>query len=70
MIVYYFIWIYKIISSYRSVTVNGWVLEMLGHLPQPGDTFDYNDLRVTVERVGQRRVERIRVTRKKGDPHG
>ena len=57
-------------DEFESVTVNGWVLEVLGHLPQPGDIFDYNGLRVTVERVGQRRVERISVKRWKGDANG
>jgi CBS domain containing-hemolysin-like protein len=39
------------------------VLEVLGHLPQQGDTFDYNDLHVTVEQVARRRVEQVRIKR-------
>ena len=50
-------------DDYESVTVNGWVLEVLGHLPQQGDTFDYNDLHVTVEQVARRRVEQVRIKR-------
>ena len=50
-------------DDYESVTVNGWVLEVLGHLPQPGDAFDYDNLRVTVQRVARRRVEQIRIDR-------
>ncbi len=50
-------------EAFESVTVNGWVLEVLGHLPQPGDAFDYGDLHVTVDRVARRRVEQIRITK-------
>ena len=49
-------------DSYESVTVNGWVLEVLGHFPQPGDGFDFENVHVTVEKVARRRVEQIRVT--------
>ena len=54
-------------DDFESVTVNGWVMEILGHLPQPGDAFDYGDLHVTVERVAPRRVEQIRIHRKHTD---
>ena len=27
-------------DDFESVTVNGWVMEVLGHLPQPGDAFE------------------------------
>ena len=54
-------------DAYDSVTVNGWVLEVLGHLPQPGDAFDYGDLHVTVQKVARRRVEQIRIDRRQAD---
>jgi len=50
-------------EEFESVTVNGWVLEVLGHLPQPGDAFDYGKLHVTVQRVARRRVEQVRISR-------
>ena len=50
-------------EEFESVTVNGWVLEVLGHLPQPSDAFDYNNLHVTVQRVARRRVEQVRISR-------
>ena len=53
--------LFPISDEFESVTVNGWVLEVLGHLPQPGDTFDYGNLHVTVERVARRRVEQVRI---------
>ena len=46
-------------ETFDSVTVNGWVLEILGRFPQPGDTFDYEGLHVTVERVAKRKVDQI-----------
>ncbi|MDO4865171.1 MAG: hemolysin family protein [Clostridia bacterium] len=48
-----------IAEDFDSVTVNGWVLEVLGHFPQPGDTFDYNGLKVTVESAARRKVDQI-----------
>ena len=56
--------LFPIDDDFDSVTVNGWVLELLGHFPQPEDTFEYKDLRVTVEKVTRRRVEQIRIERK------
>lgn len=55
-------------EEFDSVTVNGWVLEVLGHFPQPGDTFDYEGLHVTVERAARRKVEQIRIERQSEEP--
>ena len=52
-------------EDYDSVTVNGWVLEVLGRFPNPGDAFDYEGCRVTVEKVDHRRVESILIEREK-----
>lgn len=46
-------------EEYDSVTVNGWVLEVLGHFPQAGDCFDAEGVHVTVEKAARRRVEQI-----------
>ena len=54
-------------GEYESVTVNGWVLEVLGRFPQPGDSFDFGDRRVTVEKVARRRVEQIHIEPKPTD---
>ncbi len=53
--------LFPIAEDFDSVTVNGWVLEVLGHFPNPGDSFDYEGLKVTVEKVAHRRVEWITV---------
>ena len=34
----------------------GWALECLEHIPQPGESFDYEDLHVTVEQVEDKRI--------------
>lgn len=47
----------------ESETVGGWTIEMFGSFPSVGDSFDYENLRVTVlERDGQR-VEKVLVRR-------
>ena len=55
--------LFPIAEDFDSVTVNGWVLEVLGHFPQSGDTFDYKGLRVTVERVTTAGWSTIRMDR-------
>lgn len=51
--------IFSIKKEYESVTVSGWVLEEMGTFPQEGDTFDCEQLHVTVEKVDKRRVVQI-----------
>ena len=51
--------IFSIKKEYESVTVRGWVLEEMGTFPQEGDTFDCEQLHVTVEKVDKRRVVQI-----------
>lgn len=44
-----------------AATVSGWVLECMGRVPEPGDTFQAEGLDVTVTRVEHRRVLEIQV---------
>ena len=53
--------LFAIPDTFDSVTVNGWVTEVLGRFPQSGDQFDFGTMHITVERVGKRRVEQILV---------
>ncbi|MFV0399713.1 MAG: hemolysin family protein [Oscillospiraceae bacterium] len=48
-------------SDSGSNTVGGWVSEQLGHIPEPGETFDYAGLRVTVEAMDRKRVGSVLV---------
>ena len=40
-------------------TVGGWATEMLDKLPEEGDTFDFDDLSVTVTKMSNLRVEKL-----------
>lgn len=45
-----------------NFTVNGWVLENLGKIPEVGDKFDFERLSVEVVRIDGRRAAEIRLT--------
>jgi CBS domain containing-hemolysin-like protein len=47
-------------------TVAGFVLSHLGRIPQQGEQFVYNGLRIAVTEVRARKVERLTVTRLQG----
>ena len=47
----------------ESDTVGGWTVERFGKFPQPGDSFRYQDLTLTVLAMDGRRVERVLVRR-------
>ena len=51
--------IFKLNRTYESVTVSGWVLEEMGTFPKKGDSFDCEQLHVTIEKVDKRRVLQI-----------
>jgi len=42
-------------------TVGGLVFHVLGHIPQPGETFHYRGLEITVQDADKRRVKEVRV---------
>lgn len=42
-------------------TVSGWVIEHIGHIPEIGDTFTYEDLSITVSKIDYRRILEIEV---------
>jgi putative hemolysin len=46
-------------SSYH--TVGGWVVESFQEIPAEGETFEYENVRVTVEEVENRRIRTIKV---------
>ena len=47
----------------ESDTVGGWTVERFGDFPEPGDSFRYEDLELTVLAMDGRRVERVLVKR-------
>ena len=56
--------LFDIHTEYDPVTVNGWVREELGRFPKAGDSFECDNLLVTVEKAEKRRATEIRVVRK------
>ncbi len=44
-----------------NATVGGWAIEMLGDYPKVGDTFEYENLTVTVKKLQNRRVVSVSV---------
>ena len=49
--------------EYESATAGGWAIEYIGDFPKTGDAFDYEDFHIEVTEAGERRVERLTVTR-------
>ena len=45
-----------------NATVNGWVLDNLGKIPEVGDHFEFENLSVEVMKVDGRRAAEIRLT--------
>lgn len=56
------------VFDFESETVGGWVMEMVGGFPDPGQCVTYEDLAVTVLETDGKRVEKLRVERQTGDP--
>ena len=43
----------------EAVSVSGWVTETLGQIPEKGDSFDYENMKVTVTKCDEKHVEEI-----------
>lgn len=48
----------------ESTTISGWAAEVLGHIPQPGESFEYDDLTVVITKAEQNRVTEVMVTKR------
>lgn len=48
-------------SDSDSVSLGGWVMEQLGGIPDQGDTFEYENLTLTVTKLDEHRVESVTV---------
>ena len=42
-------------------TVSGWAMDVLGRVPQVGDSFDYKNLKITVTEMNGKRVEKVQL---------
>ena len=56
--------LFDIHKEYDPVTVNSWVREELGRFPKAGDSFECDNLIVTVEKAEKRRATEVRVVPK------
>ncbi len=48
-------------AEYDVLTVSGWVMEMLDGVPEEGETFDYENLTVTVLAMDGKRVDNVQI---------
>lgn len=51
----------------ESTTLSGWAAEVLGHIPEIGEGFDYEDLNIKISRVEQNRVLEVIITKSDSD---
>lgn len=49
-------------TNSESISVGGWIMEQLGHIPQQGDSFTYEQINITVNHVDDHRIDTITVT--------
>ena len=54
----------------ESVTVGGWAMEVLGKIPEVGDSFEEYGLSATVTEMDGRRVESLHILDKRDDNNG
>lgn len=48
-------------DDFDFITVSGWVINELGHIPNVGEEFDYQNLHITITKADQRKVSEIKV---------
>ena len=46
----------------ESVTIGGWMMELLGHIPAEGETVTHGRFRLTATNVQEQKLERIRLS--------
>lgn len=51
-------------ENIESTTVSGWAAEVLGHIPQIGESFEYDDLTVVITKAEQNRATEVMVTKR------
>ena len=56
---------FEIESDSESISLGGWVMEQLNKVPEKGDSFEYEELSITVVETDSRRATKIDVICKK-----
>ena len=52
---------FDIKSESDSVSLGGWIMEMMECIPEEGDSFDYENLNVTVTKIEDHRIETVTI---------
>lgn len=47
-------------------TIGGFIFSQLGHIPQTGESFEHENLQITVIEAGERKINRVRIAIKSG----
>lgn len=45
----------------KALTVNGWLMDILGRVPKENDSITYKDFTITVLEMGENRVEKVQI---------
>ena len=59
---------FKIDPNSERVSLGGWVMEQMKKIPDPGDSFDYQNLHITVISTSDQRIEEVKVVREYKTP--
>lgn len=54
-------------EEFDFITVSGWAIHELGHIPHVNEEFDYKNLHVTITKADQRKVLEVKVEIKKNE---
>ena len=59
-----FVGYFGIKADTDATSAGGWITEQLGHIPEAGDTLEYENLDIKVLSMDNHRIEKFRVDRK------
>ena len=45
----------------KALTVNGWLMDILGRVPKENDSITYKDFTITVLEMDENRVEKVQI---------
>ncbi|MBW2102896.1 MAG: HlyC/CorC family transporter [Deltaproteobacteria bacterium] len=49
-------------------SVGGFIIHLLGRIPEPGETIPYDSFHFTIKNADQRKIDKILITRREGSP--
>ncbi|MBQ2841143.1 MAG: HlyC/CorC family transporter [Oscillospiraceae bacterium] len=60
--------VFEIEAETESISVGGWVMEQLGKIPENGESFEFENLNITITETDSHRVTQITVLKKEKEP--